>query len=144
RLCVGLVKMMSESPSSACSTFTIVGTGLAGTLLAVYLARAGYRIELYEKRADPRAHAAEPGRSINLALSIRGIHALKEVGLADEVLRDAILMRGRMIHAPDGALTFQPYGKDDSEALYSVSRAGLNRTLVEAAARHARGHLHSE
>jgi kynurenine 3-monooxygenase len=114
----------------------IVGAGLAGALLACYLGRAGQRVAVYEKRPDPRCWPAERGRSINLALSVRGIHALRELGLADEVLVQSILMRGRMIHARDGALTFQPYGKDDSEALHSVSRAGLNRLLVEAAARH--------
>ncbi|MBL8799682.1 MAG: FAD-dependent monooxygenase [Planctomycetia bacterium] len=121
---------MSESPP-----FTIVGAGLAGTLLACYLGRLGYRVELHERRPDPRHHNQDRGRSINLALSVRGLHALREVGLADEVLRSAILMRGRMIHGQAGDLTFQPYGKDDSEALYSVSRAGLNLLLVEAAAR---------
>lgn len=118
------------------AAFTIVGAGLGGTLMACYLARAGYRVDLYEKRPDPRSHEQERGRSINLALSVRGIHALRDLGLADEVLRNGILMRGRMIHSVTGTLTFQPYGKDDSEALYSVSRAGLNLTLVEAAARH--------
>lgn len=117
--------------------FTIVGAGLAGTLLACYLGRAGHRVDVYERRPDPRIQTAERGRSINLALSVRGIHALREAGLADEVLRTGILMRGRMIHPLRGELTFQPYGKDDSEALYSVSRAGLNLTLVNAAARFA-------
>jgi kynurenine 3-monooxygenase len=114
----------------------IVGAGLAGALLACYFGQAGRRVEVYEKRPDPRIGPSERGRSINLALSVRGIHALREIGLADEVLRNSILMRGRMIHAQSGALTFQPYGKDDTEALNSVSRAGLNRILVEAAARH--------
>jgi kynurenine 3-monooxygenase len=114
----------------------IVGAGLAGALLACYLGRAGRRVDVYEKRSDPRRGPAARGRSINLALSVRGISALKEVGLADEVQADSILMRGRMIHGRDGALTFQPYGRDDSEALHSVSRAGLNRLLAEAAARH--------
>jgi kynurenine 3-monooxygenase len=123
--------LMIDSPE-----FTIVGCGLAGTLMACYLGRAGRRVDLYEKRSDPRIHEQDRGRSINLALSVRGIHALKEVGLADEVVQNSILMRGRMIHSVAGELTFQPYGKDDSEALHSVSRAGLNRTLVEAAARH--------
>lgn len=116
-------------------TFTIVGSGLAGALMACYLARAGHRVDVYEKRPDPRWGTGERGRSINLALSVRGIHALREVGLADEVLKSGILMRGRMIHSPTGQLTFQPYGKDDSEALWSVSRGGLNRLLVEAAGR---------
>jgi kynurenine 3-monooxygenase len=116
--------------------FTIVGAGLAGTLMACYLARRGHRVDLYEKRADPRQHEQDRGRSINLALSVRGIHALKEVGVAEVVVRSSILMRGRMIHSLSGSLTFQPYGKDDSEALHSVSRAGLNRLLVEAAAQY--------
>jgi kynurenine 3-monooxygenase len=113
----------------------VVGAGLAGALLACYLGRAGRLVEVHEKRPDPRLGPAERGRSINLALSVRGIHALREVGLADEVLHSSILMRGRMIHARDSSLTFQPYGKDDTEALHSVSRSGLNRQLVEAAAR---------
>src|SRR5215470_4754749 len=112
----------------------IVGAGLAGALLACYLGRAGRRVDVYEKRPDPRQGEAERGRSINLALSVRGIHALRELGLADAVLSQSVLMRGRMIHSRDGALTFQPYGKDDTEALHSVSRGGLNRLLVEAAA----------
>src|SRR5262245_35201252 len=115
--------------------FTIVGAGLDGALMACYLGKAGRRVDVYERRPDPRGHGQERGRSINLALSVRGIQALREVGLAEEVLKDAIPMRGRMIHAPSGALAFQPYGKDDSESINSVSRAGLNLTLVNAAAR---------
>jgi kynurenine 3-monooxygenase len=122
-------------------TFTIVGSGLAGTLMACYLGKAGHRVDLYEKRPDPRVQEQERGRSINLALSVRGMHALQEVGLLEEVLQTSILMRGRMIHSPTGALTFQPYGKDDSEALHSVSRAGLNLTLVQAAARYESARL---
>jgi kynurenine 3-monooxygenase len=113
---------------------TIVGAGLAGALMACYLGRTGRRVDLYEKRPDPRVHGQERGRSINLALSVRGIHALREVGLAEAVLHSSILMRGRMIHHRDGSQTFQPYGKDDSEALHSVSRAQLNLLLVQAAA----------
>jgi kynurenine 3-monooxygenase len=114
----------------------VVGAGLAGALLACFLGRAGRPVHIYEKRSDPRLGSAERGRSINLALSVRGIHALGTIGLADEVLRQSVLMRGRMIHDRDGRLTFQRYGKDDTEALHSVSRAGLNRLLVEAAACH--------
>ena len=120
---------MSHTPH-----FTIVGSGLAGALLACYLGRAGYRVDLHEKRADPRGHDPERGRSINLALSVRGLQALRDIGLDKKVLNQAIPMRGRMIHAPDGKLAFQPYGKDDSESINSVSRAGLNLTLIEAAA----------
>lgn len=116
--------------------FTIVGAGLAGTLLAGILGKAGYRVDLYEKRPDPRIVEPPPGRSINLALSLRGLHALREVGLAEEALRNAIPLRGRMMHARDGTLSFQPYGKDDSESINSISRAGLNLLLVNAAARY--------
>ncbi len=118
------------------SAFTIVGAGLAGVLMACYLGKAGRRVALYEKRPDPRSHSQDRGRSINLAISVRGIHALREVGLAEEVLRTAIPMYGRMIHSRTGQLTFQPYGKDPSECIHSVSRAGLNLSLVQAAARY--------
>jgi kynurenine 3-monooxygenase len=114
--------------------FTIVGAGLAGALMACYLGKAGYRVDIYEKRPDPRGHGQTGGRSINLAISVRGIHALREVGLADEVLQTAIPMRGRLMHSRAGTLIFQPYGKDDSESINSVSRSGLNLALVKAAA----------
>ena len=120
----------------ATPAFTIIGAGLAGTLLACYLGKAGHRVDLYEKRSDPRGGQQVAGRSINLAISVRGIQALREVGLADEVLRSAIPMRGRMMHALSGSLTFQPYGKDDSESINSISRAGLNLTLMQAAERY--------
>lgn len=115
--------------------FTIFGAGLAGTLMAVYLARQGRRITLYERRADPRAAGAERGRSINLALSTRGIEALRHVGLADEILAEAIPMRGRMIHGRGGDAVFQPYSKDPRNAINSISRAGLNIALLNAAER---------
>lgn len=121
---------------------TIVGAGLAGTLLACALGKSGRRVDLYEKRPDPRVHGQDAGRSINLALSVRGLHALREVGLAEDVVKSSILMRGRMIHGRDGSLAFQAYGKDDSEALHSVSRAGLNLLLVDAAARHPSVTMH--
>ena len=117
-------------PADDVPQFTIVGAGLAGALMACYLGRAGHRVDLYERRPDPRHGDPDRGRSINLAISVRGIHALREVGLADEVLRQAIPMRGRMMHSRSGELTFQPYGKDDSESINSVSRAGLNLTLA--------------
>jgi kynurenine 3-monooxygenase len=122
--------------------FTIVGTGLSGTLLACALAKAGHRVDLYEKRPDPRKTGPQGGRSINLALSVRGLHALTEIGLADQVVQTSVLMRGRMIHPVRGSLVFQPYGKDDSEALHSVSRGGLNKLLVEAAAQYPNLKMH--
>ncbi|HVZ95105.1 MAG TPA: NAD(P)/FAD-dependent oxidoreductase [Phycisphaerales bacterium] len=115
--------------------FTIFGAGLSGSLMAVYLARAGHEVELYERRPDPRRAGSDRGRSINLALSVRGIDALAEVGLADEVLATAIPMRGRMIHDPAGRLSYQSYSKDGKQAINSVSRSGLNLTLINAAER---------
>jgi kynurenine 3-monooxygenase len=115
--------------------FTIFGAGLAGALLAVRLARLGYRVDLHERRADPRRAGAERGRSINLALSARGLDALARVGLADAVMRDAIPMRGRLMHGPDGGLQYQQYGVTGGEAINSVSRATLNITLLDAAER---------
>ncbi len=116
-------------------TFTIFGAGLSGALMAVYLARRGHRVELFERRPDPRSAATERGRSINLALSTRGIEALRGVGLADEVLASAIPMRGRMIHPRRGETAFQPYSKGAALAINSVSRSGLNELLLNAAQR---------
>ncbi len=111
----------------------LVGAGLAGSLLSVFLARRGFTVDVYERRPDMRLAQISAGRSINLALSTRGIHALREVGLDEAIMRIAIPMRGRMIHATDGTVTFQPYGKDDSEVIYSVSRGELNRRLMDLA-----------
>ncbi len=116
-------------------TAVIVGNGLAGPLLAVLLARDGWRVKLFERRGDPRAHGYVGGRSINLALSARGLAGLAAAGLDGVVReRDIISMPGRMIHARDGTLTFQPYSKDSREAINSVSRGGLSLTLIQAAA----------
>ncbi|GAA2667607.1 FAD-dependent oxidoreductase [Nonomuraea recticatena] len=115
---------------------TIVGAGLVGCLLACYLSRRGHEVTLYERRPDPRAAGAERGRSINLAISERGIDALRRLGLAEEVLAEALPMPGRMMHATDGALTFQPYSADGSHAINSISRAALNRKLLDAAEAH--------
>ncbi len=113
----------------------IVGNGLAGSLLAVLLAREGWRVSVYERRGDPRAMGYQGGRSINLALSVRGLTALAAAGLEEAVReRDIIPMPGRMIHAVDSKTVFQPYSMDPREAINSVSRGGLNLTLIEAAA----------
>lgn len=120
----------------------IVGGGLAGALLATYLGRQDFDVEVYELRDDLRRAGAQGGRSINLALSHRGIEALRGVGLADEILRMAVPMRGRMIHAPSGDLSFQPYGKDAHHANHSLSRNGLNAALLEAASRSPRVKLY--
>lgn len=113
--------------------FTIVGAGLGGTLMACYLGRAGHRVDVYERRPDPRQEGADGGRSINLAISTRALHALGEVGLAERVLAGAVPMRGRMMHDESGRLSFQPYGTRPDDVINSVSRGGLNLTLLEAA-----------
>src|SRR5690606_5531813 len=116
----------------------IVGAGLAGSLMACYLARAGWRVTVFERRPDPRAKGYAGGRSINLALSARGLSGLAGAGLDEVVMRrDAIPMPGRMIHPPGGGgLVFQPYSADPADAINSVSRGGLNLTLLNAAAAH--------
>ncbi len=112
---------------------TLVGAGLAGSLLAIYLAKRGFAVAVYERRPDPRKAGHVGGRSINLALSHRGLHALEAVGLADEARKQCIPMRGRMMHAPDGALTYVPYGRSDDFYINSISRGGLNNLLLDAA-----------
>lgn len=114
--------------------FTILGAGLAGALMASYLGREGYEVLVYDMRPDPRADPLAGGRSINLAISTRGLHALGQVGLADQALDMAVPMRGRMMHDEGGKLTFQPYGVSESQVINSVSRNGLNLLLIEAAA----------
>lgn len=112
---------------------TIAGAGLAGALLATLLARKGWQVEVFEKRPDPRVKGYEGGRSINLALAERGLHALREAGLNDVVMQQAVMMRGRMVHMKNGDTQLQRYGKDDSEVIWSVHRGELNITLLSAA-----------
>jgi kynurenine 3-monooxygenase len=112
----------------------IVGAGLAGSLLAVYLARAGWKVDIVERRADPRTRRFAAGRSINLAISARGIKALRRAGLEDAVMKDAIRMGGRMVHPVEGAAGYQPYSADPTRAINSVSRSALNLALLDAAA----------
>ncbi|HEX9656302.1 MAG TPA: NAD(P)/FAD-dependent oxidoreductase [Bacteroidota bacterium] len=114
---------------------TLIGAGLAGSLLSVYLAKRGFAVDILERRPDMRKVEISAGRSINLALSTRGIHALHEVGLYDDIMKIAIPMKGRMMHAVSGELTFQRYGRDDSEVIYATSRAYLNIALMNAAER---------
>ena len=122
--------------------FVLIGSGLAGGLLAAYFGRRGYEVELYERRADPRAGNFVGGRSINLALSTRGIHALEQLGIANEVLQHAIPMRGRMIHDKSGDLHFSPYDRDPHKHINSIGRAALNTTVIEAALRHPNVRVH--
>ena len=114
---------------------TIIGAGLVGSLLAIYLSKRGYTVSVYERRADMRKEAMSAGRSINLALSDRGIKALDEVGIMDEIKKIAIPMHGRYLHQPDGSTAFQPYGKE-GQFINSVSRAELNKKLMDLAQSH--------
>ncbi|MEH1167441.1 NAD(P)/FAD-dependent oxidoreductase [Micromonospora sp. CPCC 205539] len=112
----------------------IIGAGLAGCLAACFLARRGYPVALYERRPDPRTGTAERGRSINLALSERGLDALRRIDLADQVMTDALPMRGRMIHPVEGEPQFQSYSAAGDRAINSISRGALNNALLDAAA----------
>ena len=103
----------------------IAGAGLVGSLLSIYLSKRGYKVKLYERRPDMRKETMSAGRSINLALSDRGLLALEKVGLSDEIKKIAIPMHGRYIHNADGTTAFQPYGKE-GQFINSVSRATLN------------------
>jgi kynurenine 3-monooxygenase len=112
--------------------FVVAGAGLGGALLGALLGRAGHRVLLLERRPDPRRREQEAGRSINLAISARGLHALSQLGLSEEVLRFATPLYGRMIHPMRGPLAFQPYGRR-GHAIHSMSRAQLNTALLDAA-----------
>lgn len=118
---------------SAKPVITVAGGGLVGSLLSLILARNGFSVEMFERRADSRKHEIGAGRSINLAISTRGIHALEKVGLDKQVLQYAIPMRGRMIHSKNGDLSLQPYGISDAQCINSISRQILNKILLEHA-----------
>ena len=114
-------------------TITIVGAGLAGGLLATLLARVGWSVQVFEKRPDPRSRPLQGGRSINLALAERGLHALRQAGLESVVMAQAVMMRGRMVHPLVGGSQLLRYGKDDSEVIWSIHRGRLNMALLDAA-----------
>jgi kynurenine 3-monooxygenase len=117
---------------------TVIGAGPVGSLLSLFLARRGHQVQVFERRPDMRRVGIGAGRSINLAVSTRGLHALHQVGLDDEVLRQAIPMRGRMVHAASGEPRFLRYGRDDSEFINSMSRGELNKLLMTEAERTGR------
>ena len=113
-------------------SISIVGAGLVGSLLSIYLARRGYAVTVFDRRYDMRSHMLGGGRSINLALSNRGLRALAEVGLTVQTRLNSVPMKGRLMHDPNGQLTFQPYGKE-GEYINSISRSGLNKFLINEA-----------
>jgi kynurenine 3-monooxygenase len=119
--------------NSKSETVTLIGAGLTGPLLAIELVRRGFQVRMYERRPDMRRVRISAGRSINLALSARGIHALKQAELWDEMCKIIVPMRERMMHSVSCDLTFQPYGKDETEVINSISRADLNIALLNAA-----------
>jgi kynurenine 3-monooxygenase len=126
------VSQMKPTPD----TITLIGAGLNGPLLAILLVEQGFAVEIYERRPDMRRVRMSAGRSINLALSTRGIHALQQAGLWDRMRSIIVPMKGRMMHSIAGELTFQPYGKNDAEVINSISRAELNIALINAAEQH--------
>jgi kynurenine 3-monooxygenase len=134
-MCLTRSKSSRESCPNESPVIRIVGAGPTGALLAILLQRRGLEIEIYESRADARGASAESGRSINLALADRGIHALKAAGVFDDLAAALLPMRGRLIHHENGDTAFHPYGQRPSEVIYSVSRHRLNQSLIEVAAR---------
>ena len=124
---------MTASATNESRRMTIVGAGLAGALLATLLAKRGWQVDVFERRGDPRVSGYAGGRSINLALAERGLHALRSAGADAAVLGKAVMMRGRMVHLLDGSQQLQRYGRDDSEVIWSVSRGELNIVLLDAA-----------
>lgn len=119
----------------------ISGSGLVGSLLSIYLAKRGYKVDVYERRPDMRKSKISAGKSINLALSDRGWKGLEGVGIADEIKKIAIPMYGRLIHHKDGSTAYQPYGKKE-QAIYSVSRGAINMKLMDLAEQQPNVKLH--
>ena len=113
-------------------TASVVGAGLVGSLWAVYLSKAGYKVKIFERRSDIRKADISAGKSINLALSDRGWKALDAVGVGDEIRKIAIPMNGRIMHDKEGNLSYQPYGME-GQAIYSVSRGGVNAKMMDIA-----------
>ncbi len=109
-----------------------MGAGLSGPVMAIVLARQGFRVDLFDRRPDMRLQPTEAGMSINLTLARRGIHVLDRIGLLSAVMSKAVPLRGRMIHRSNGALLFQPYGKNPEEVIYSIRRRDLNTALLDA------------
>ena len=115
------------------STITIVGAGLCGSLLALKMAQRGFDVTVYERRPDLRAIEQDAGRSINLALSDRGLNALASAGITDKVRDLCIPMHGRMIHATGQEARLSPYSGRSGNYINSISRPGLTSLLLDEA-----------
>ena len=138
--------MISESTNEHTSsgnikTATIIGAGLVGSLWAVYLKRAGYKVDIFERRPDMRNANIAAGKSINLATSCRGWNALDEAGIGDDIRSIAIPMYGRILHQMDGSIASHPYG-NEGQAIYSVSRGAINAKLMTIAESHPDTMIH--
>lgn len=120
---------------------TIAGSGLVGSLWAIYLAHEGYQVNVYERRPDPRKGQFSAGKSINLATSYRGWKALDAVGAGDAIRKIATPMYGRTLHQENGSTAYQPYG-NNNQAIYSVSRAAINQQLMDLAEKTGKVNLH--
>jgi kynurenine 3-monooxygenase len=127
----GVLRIYPMKPKA--EKVTLIGAGLNGPLLAILLIQRGFAVEIYERRSDMRSVRMSAGRSINLAISTRGIHGLQQAGLWERMRRIIIPMKGRMMHSVARELTFQPYGKNETEVINSISRAELNIALMNAA-----------
>lgn len=112
-------------------TVHVVGSGLVGTLTALYLGQEGFQVELYERRGDMRKAEMSAGRSINLVITDRGLRAVDRVGLKDKILELTIPMKGRMLHDIEGNTTYVPYGQNENEVINSISRGLLNCLLMD-------------
>lgn len=122
----------------------VVGSGLVGALTAMYLGKAGYKVDLYERRADMRRADISAGRSINLVITDRGLQAVDRVGLKERILDITIPMKGRMLHDINGQTTYVPYGQNENEVINSVSRGELNCLLMDAAEENPNVKIHFE
>ena len=126
------IQMFAKKPQTKNQEkITLIGAGLAGCALGMYLAKRGFKVDIYERRPDIRKVDFRGGRSINLTLSARGIHVLKQLNLYKKVMKIAIPLKGRTIHSINGNLTFQPYGTKSEEVLYSIDRNKFNYLLLD-------------
>jgi kynurenine 3-monooxygenase len=122
----------------------IVGAGLAGAVLAAQLGQRGIEVDVYERRPDPRIVGAERGRSVNLAISARGLAALDKIGFRQDAMGRSLPMRGRTVHPVHGQTAFQPYSAEGTRAINSISRSELNQALLDCAEKVSGVRLHFE